>query len=1373
MRSMLLSSVSLALLVFATWPFGSGLPGGVLMNQPPVVAITAGGGAVLPATATTLAMAATASDDGLPLGSSLSYHWCKESGPGPVVFDDPHALQTAAHFDIAGVYKIRFSADDGDQEGHKTVTVTVNQPTNLPVAVQDILASASNPALDPLFADRFLTLIPNAIPYNTTGAAYYAQVDPQNQKTNFASWLAANNFGSGGQPLYTVITDAQAECCSAGVYLNAGDLGFGRRMVMSRSGDEIAFWVTNYMTVDGAIAEDPSELILTVCMEYTSTPGINGGLPYIKYFMFDANGTRVTDIDFDGRGFKPVPQACAACHGGSYSNGGGIPAGGNMNAVFLPFDVANYDFSCQDGFELEDQELAFKQMNEAILSTNPPLAIRELIEGWYGGFGLPDDNQNTRFVPPGWASDPELYRAVVAKSCRMCHMGRSSPTLDFNAAADFTAQQGKISGPLLFGPSPSGFRMPHAERTFERFWLSTSPQQPMLLASAFQNGVYVGLGDPATRLYVDAAAAGANDGSSWADALTSLSAALAQAGLPNSGITEIFVAAGTYRPDGSGLADPRTATFAIPSGVSLYGGFSSGQLLIEDRDLLANETILSGDLAGDDGSGGSNVENAHHVVTMNQCAASTRLDGVTILAGNASGAADPRGAGILVSGGSPLLSRLQIEGNVAPQGGGILASATGARLVNVGLYGNDGMVAGGGILSVGGSVLRLDNCVLSYNLAESMGGTGGGLYAIGGQVDVVNSTFYRNYADQMGAGLELASAAQVTVGNTIFWHNCTNNVVDEDAQIFLDAALGSPSLQLDYCLVDGLTGALGGTANSAADPLFINPNGNDGLVGTRDDDMRLQEGSPAVDAGNNDLVRADVADIDYDGLIGERLGRDFQGLKRFFDANATADTGNGSAPVVDIGAIERNDGSLLACGAGNIRVGVDGPHDVVMVNGSSGGSSRLVYVATGQSLTIAIDQPPAQPFAPFALFLSFGIPGPDDVFALPFGLGDMCFIPAPLKAFNDGDFVLADSLGLGYPTATGATLAPWSVTVPMLDPTEGDFVIQGLVWDDTKAIPLSVTNAVLVSVRTDPPVNFPPIAVVADANVGAFTNGAVTLDGSGSYDPEGEALGYSWTQTGGTAVVLNNANAAVASFTAPAAADVLTFELVVNDGAQDSIAGQVVVTVVSDTPIANAGNNQTVITNAAVALDGSLSADPQGTPVTYAWTQIGGTAVALAGANTVSPSFTAPALHDVLTFQLIVSDGTNFSSPDTVTVTVLTSFANDVVPVFSTSYNGPPFGAAVRCIDCHSNGGAFSGGSPAGGLNLSTSELSVGLVRLGVLLRVNNGTPTQSAILRYPLYTAAGGISMGGLTNGGLLPDTNDSGYVRILNWILDGTPNN
>jgi uncharacterized cupredoxin-like copper-binding protein len=61
----------------------------------------------------------------------------------------------------------------------------------------------------------------------------------------------------------------------------------------------------------------------------------------------------------------------------------------------------------------------------------------------------------------------------------------------------------------------------------------------------------------------------------------------------------------------------------------------------------------------------------------------------------------------------------------------------------------------------------------------------------------------------------------------------------------------------------------------------------------------------------------------------------------------------------------------------------------------------------------------------------------------------------------------------------------------------------------------------------------PPIANAGPSQLG-IPAGAVTLNGSGSYDPLGEALTYSWTQISGPSVNINNANASIATFTATA-----------------------------------------------------------------------------------------------------------------------------------------------------------------------------------------------------------------------------------------------
>ncbi len=196
----------------------------------------------------------------------------------------------------------------------------------------------------------------------------------------------------------------------------------------------------------------------------------------------------------------------------------------------------------------------------------------------------------------------------------------------------------------------------------------------------------------------------------------------------------------------------------------------------------------------------------------------------------------------------------------------------------------------------------------------------------------------------------------------------------------------------------------------------------------------------------------------------------------------------------------------------------------------------------------------------------------------------------------------------------------------------------------------------------------PPTAEAGD-NQTVEEGATVTLDGSGSSDPEEEALTYRWTQTGGTAVTLSSSTAQSPTFTAPGQLvenAILVFSLVVTDaGGLASPADKVTVTVTAgpnDAPTAEAGDDQTVEEEAAVTLDGSGSSDPEEETLTYAWTKTSGPAVTLSSSAAQSPTFTAPeqlAKDATLVFSLVVTDARGLaSSVDRVTVTV-TAGPND------------------------------------------------------------------------------------------------------------------
>ena len=300
-------------------------------------------------------------------------------------------------------------------------------------------------------------------------------------------------------------------------------------------------------------------------------------------------------------------------------------------------------------------------------------------------------------------------------------------------------------------------------------------------------GAYEGTVEAQTIYYVDAGVGGgADDGSSWANAYASLSAALAVASATDS----IFVAAGTYKPstdgvvDSGGAAAPRLATFNIPEGVEVYGGFAGTETSLEDRDLstAGNETILSGDIGVAVGVDPTDLtdagydDNVYHVVSME--GANAVLDGFTVEAGRANGSGTgDYGGGVHVEATSITLRNLEVRYNQANQRGGgmyLLNTSSGEIIAtNCVAYDNKAGTSGGGmdIRNESSGDIIATNCTAYDNEA---GDNGGGMYLrnlslSSGDIIATNCTAYDNEAAEDGGGMNLRNDSSGDIIAT----NCT------------------------------------------------------------------------------------------------------------------------------------------------------------------------------------------------------------------------------------------------------------------------------------------------------------------------------------------------------------------------------------------------------------------------------------------------------------------------------------------------------------------------------------------------------------------------------------------------------------------------
>lgn len=446
-------------------------------------------------------------------------------------------------------------------------------------------------------------------------------------------------------------------------------------------------------------------------------------------------------------------------------------------------------------------------------------------------------------------------------------------------------------------------------------------------------------------LYVDADATGNEAGLDWASAIPDLQIALAQA-RASGDIEEIWIAEGLYLPASDGQ---RARRFDLVSGVALRGGFLGTETAPDQRPanpLHAAETILSGDLNQDDQPGLLNRdENTINTVFIFEEDERITLDRLVIEGGNAN--FEVNCGGFMFTGGGMLAFRADVDivdcefrDNTALLGGGlVISNFTPARVWNSWFHYNtaiDGVFYGaggaspydgyvgavqlnnrfdgidnqfvnnlvefnadsesvGGVQILGGSPLFANN-VITKNTSAGQFGASGLSIVLGVDVEIINCTIAFNNGpnlfSQYSSGIS-ANRSQVILSNTILWGNTGNGQAGELNQ-FAERGAGSEH-EINNSIVQGWSGFYNGTNSFDADPMFVDPGTND---------FTPMPGSPAIDAGDNARLPLDDVDLDADADQSEALSLDFAFNERQINDPDTTDTGNGTAPIVDIGAFE-------------------------------------------------------------------------------------------------------------------------------------------------------------------------------------------------------------------------------------------------------------------------------------------------------------------------------------------------------------------------------------------------------------------------------------------------------------------------------------
>lgn len=380
-------------------------------------------------------------------------------------------------------------------------------------------------------------------------------------------------------------------------------------------------------------------------------------------------------------------------------------------------------------------------------------------------------------------------------------------------------------------------------------------------------------------VYVDDDAAAGGDGRSWATAYSYLQDGLADANSSAKPV-EVRVAQGVYQPDRSeatpGGSGDRKVSFGLFEGLSLIGGYAGiGAADPNEWDVEAYETILSGDLAGDDPEEIElhtmiynrpwRKENSYHVLDVYRSA--TVLKGLTIMSGNASGTAATETGGAIKCRYSSIYiadCRFMYNSSVG-DGGAIFAIMCDLTMVRCYFYGNSGY-KGGAVYSFAENTIQ--GCVFRDNYSSTRGGAlfgggkindciftdnttfinskkhGGAIYCGGVATQAENCVFIGNMSGN-GGGISADGDVKLYINNCTFAGQssesgravyakpapgysaeliCTNSIFRNGGNELEGFEYGPIECHVAYCNVQG---GWPGKGNIDTDPQFADPDNDD------------------------------------------------------------------------------------------------------------------------------------------------------------------------------------------------------------------------------------------------------------------------------------------------------------------------------------------------------------------------------------------------------------------------------------------------------------------------------------------------------------------------------------------------------------------